>query len=314
MTAIAESARRFPCFGGSVGVYVGCGELDRGRRAAARAERRLLEIHARLSRFLPESELSLLNRDPRERVPASDLMLRFAGAIHAAGALSYGLVDASCLPELIGAGYSESIEPDPSDLSVHGSGPSGERRPAGADPDERWRAVGVDEAERVVIRPPGLELDSGGIAKGMAADLIGADLRGFQSWAVDCGGDMLIGGRTGAARQIEIADPLGGPPLHRLELSAGAIATSGIGRRSWRSADGSLAHHLIDPGTGLPAFTGIIQATALARTCFEAEVLAKTALLSGPERGAEKLIHGGLLVLDDGSIELVQATRTAIAA
>ena len=38
----------------------------------------LLEWHERFSRFLADSELTRLNLDPRERVPASPLMLRFA--------------------------------------------------------------------------------------------------------------------------------------------------------------------------------------------------------------------------------------------
>ncbi len=54
----------------------------------------------------------------------------------------------------------------------------------------------------------------------------------------------------------------------------------------------------------------MIQATALAATGLEAETLAKTALLSGPEHGRQVLeAAGGALVLDDGQIVLVGPLR-----
>ena len=47
----------------------------------------------------------------------------------------------------------------------------------------------------------------------------------------------------------------------------------------------------------------MIQATALAGSGVEAEMLAKVALLSGPELGLGVLEHGGgVLVLDDGKV------------
>ena len=80
------------------------------------------------------------------------------------------------------------------------------------------------------------------------------------------------------------------------------MATSGIGRRSWLDRQGLVAHHLLDPSTGRAAYTGIVQATALAPTALEAEVRAKAALLAGPASAADHLPHGGLLVLADGEV------------
>jgi thiamine biosynthesis lipoprotein len=51
-----------------------------------------------------------------------------------------------------------------------------------------------------------------------------------------------------------------------------------VRKRRW----GAL-HHLIDPRTGLPACTGLEEVTVVTSTAFEAEVVAKTALLLGPE-------------------------------
>jgi thiamine biosynthesis lipoprotein len=158
-----------------------------------------------------------------------------------------------------------------------------------------------------VRRPAGLKLDSGGIVKGLAADLVAEHVVGDGDVAIDCAGDLRVRGTT--PREVRVADPFAdgriGRILHRFELADGGVATSGIGRRSWIGADGRPAHHLLDPSTGRPAYTGVVQATALAPTAVEAEVLAKAALLEGPERGAQRLIHGGVLVLDDGGHQVV---------
>ena len=97
--------------------------------------------------------------------------------------------------------------------------------------------------------------------------------------------------------------------MHVFELEDAAVATSGIGRRSWLGVDGRPAHHLLDPATGRPAFTGIVQATALAPTAVEAEWRAKAAVLSGPERAADWLEHGGVVVLDDRTHFVIEPTN-----
>ena len=76
--------------------------------------------------------------------------------------------------------------------------------------------------------------------------------------------------------------PFDGRTLHTFELSRTGVATSGIGRRSWLDREGRPAHHLLDPSTGLPAFTGVVQVTALAPSALEAEIRAKAAILCGP--------------------------------
>ena len=87
-------------------------------------------------------------------------------------------------------------------------------------------------------------------------------------------------------------------------LDRGAVATSGIKTRLWRMGTG-FSHHLLNPSTGEPAWTGVIQASSLGGTALEAETLAKMAFLSGPAGAREILAtQGGLIVLDDGSVEL----------
>jgi thiamine biosynthesis lipoprotein len=169
----------------------------------------------------------------------------------------------------------------------------------------------VSAGDGAVHRPAGVRLDSGGLGKGLAADLAAEALRGATSWLVDCGGDLRLGGTARRPRPIDVRDPLNPSViLHRLHVTSGGVATSGITRRSWTS-DAGPAHHLIDPRTGLPAATDLLQVTALAPTALEAEVLAKTALLTGGEQAHATLEHGGVIVHGSGVVEVVPPPMVA---
>jgi thiamine biosynthesis lipoprotein len=303
----AEAHLGFACFGGTVAIHVrGADEAD-GVRLAERGRGILLEAHRRLSRFDPDSELSRLNSDPRALVPASPLLRRLAAAVPFAGTESGGLVDATLVDEIERAGYAESREP--SDLPPARGELHEQSAPAHPHPAAAWCTVDVDEEAGTVQRPPGLKIDSGGIAKGLLADIVGEQLGAARTYAVDCCGDIRLGGNAGLARKLRVEDPFGGEPLHELSLYNGAVATSGITRRRWGGPGGQPAHQILDPRSGSPAFTGVVQATAVAPNALLAEVLAKAALLSGPERAAQWLRFGGVVVNEGGEIEVVAAQR-----
>ena len=289
---VREAHESFSCFGGTCSVHV-MGEDP--AEAARSAREQLLDWHYAFSRFEPQSELSRLNADPRPTVPVSPTMARFVEAAVAAAELTGGLVDPTLLREIRESGYEGDIgRPLPLDLALRLRRRHVSARPHGA---RRWKAISVPR-EGIVSRPPFVQLDSGGIAKGLFADLIGARLAGVRSYAVDCAGDIRLGG---LARSVRVQSPFDGEVLHELELTDAGVATSGIGRRSWLDADGRPAHHLLDPSTGRPAFTGVVQATAVAPTAVEAEARAKAAVLDGPDRARDWLVHGGVVVLDDSS-------------
>jgi FAD:protein FMN transferase len=125
---------------------------------------------------------------------------------------------------------------------------------------------------------------------------------------VDCGGDIRVGGPDAEADpyRIEVEHPLTGERVIALRLGSGAVATSGINIRIWRLRSGRIAHHLLDPATGEPAWTGLAGVTAIGATALGAETLAKAALLSGAERARAWLSElGGVLVHDSGRVEYV---------
>lgn len=303
---MSEHARHVSVFGGNVSVHASGPDRDLTICAAL-----LHALHDTFTRFDRRSELCRLNADPRDAVPASKLMCRLAALIPYAGRLSDGLVDATVLDALEAAGYVRSLK----GRNYHPQfDPGTPALPAQPDPRGRWRDVWADAETCVVHRPAGVRIDGGGLVKGLAADLLAARLSGHDSYAVVCLGDIRFGGRAGLVRPVDIAHPHGGGPAARLELVSGAVATSGVTARSFAGADGRPAHHLIDPGRGRPAWTGILQATAIAPSAVEAEIRAKTALLSGPEQAAEHLPHGGVLVLTDGEVVELAAGRALTAA
>ena len=299
---------RFASMGGTARITLESAEHDRAvlERHAAAIRVIIEDVEAGLSRFRPDSELSALNRDPRPAVPASPLLRHFAMAVHAAGARSGGLVDATLLAPLEQQGYTTSragVAPAGLDGALPAAPP---RRPARPHPARAHAGVGVDVEGRVV-RPCGVRLDSGGLGKGLAADLGATTVPVGIRFAISCGGDLAVGGATpDQPWEIAVHSARTGEAVQWLRVRAGGVATSGITSRLWRRPDGRFAHHLIDPSTGEPAWTGLVAVTAVAATTLDAEVLAKTAMLSGADRARTLLgRRGGVLQHEDGRIEIV---------
>ena len=294
-----EQREEFACFGSRCTVIVADAHPAEAMAAVAQARRRLEAWHEQFSRFEPDSELTRLNENPGETVLVSPLMRRVVEAGVKAARATGGLVDPTLVSEIERAGYRSHYEgPGLPLIAALNRAPA--RRPGCPSAEAPWRFVRTDRRASSVTRPPGVRIDPGGIAKGVFADELAAALTGHEAFVVDCGGDLRLGGCWAPVREVHVASPLEDTILHTFNLRAGGVATSGIGKRSWIDLDGRVSHHLLDPGTGRPAFTGVVQVTALAPTATEAEMLSKAALLRGPAHAAEVLVHGGVIVLDDG--------------
>lgn len=178
--------------------------------------------------------------------------------------------------------------------------------------DRSFAAVGtqgVIESQRVpaprkVIRLDGLsvellagQLDLGGIVKGWTADLAAEQLAAEHGNAfVNAGGDIRCLGSDGAddGWALDVSAPDGTQAwAGRLR---GGIATSTTLKRRWTTSAGQPAHHLIDPGTGTPSDSPLVQVTARADACWLAEVWAKAVLIGG-EDTLERAIRAGIPIL-----------------
>jgi FAD:protein FMN transferase len=307
-----EHDRRFQLFGTSVRLLIGAPlrtDLPSPEAKGIQIEFFLRLLHRKLTRFDERSELCALNAEPGDRCSVSPTLAVAVDAALWAARRSNGLVDPTLVGELEEAGYSSSrADVPPADIA-DALAVAPERAPAHPREHSGWRSVSADAVAGVVTRPPGVRIDTGGTGKGLAADLAADRLGGYSSYVVDAGGDLRLGGAHPPKREVRIDHPLREGSAHEFTLGRGAVATSGIKTRLWRTEDG-FAHHLLDPSTGKPAWTGLIQASALGATALEAETLAKMAFLSGPDPARQILAEqGGVIVLDDGGVELCGELR-----
>ena len=261
-----EAERTLKLFGTDVRLLAGVPSSEGAVPAEAaldQAEAALRQVHDSLTRFEESSDLSALNRDDREVVPASQLLRTAVASALEAAALTGGLVDPVLEDRMREIGYAGSRQGlEPASLEAALAEAPG-RRPASPKTSAQWQEIYVDEQVGAIVRPVGARLDLGGTGKGFAADVAASVLDGRTSWCADIGGDLRLGGSAGLGRSVVVTNPVADRPDLECEFASGAVATSGIYKRIWRSERG-FEHHMLDPASGRPAWTGVVQATAVA--------------------------------------------------
>ncbi len=270
----------------------GCDET-----ALAEARELIDDLERRWSRFLPESEISDLNRTPGDLTIVSEWTYRLVEAAAEAQVRTGGLFHPLMLDQLIELGYHSPWQEAP---ATSGSVAAA---PATHQPIELFAPI------RAVRLPPGTRLDPGGIGKGLAADLATEFLvgRGATTSSVELGGDLRVTGQAwyGPSWRIGVADPFDDErEIAGLTIESGAVVTSSIARRRW-TVGGETVHHLLDPRTGLPSTTDLVAVSMCGATAAWTEVAAKAALLSGSEHVldvADRLGIRGIAVTDRGAI------------
>lgn len=226
------------------------------------------DMHDRLTRFEPSSELSRFNDAAGRWVAVSETLGALLRESLRAYTASEGLVNAAVLPAMVAIGYTRDFAQGATVLTP----PAGHALPPLPDV--------LEVRGREARLAPGAGIDLGGIAKGWLADRLAERLG--DNAVVNLGGDLSArgGGPDGEGWPVGF----GGRTV--LVRDAG-VATSGTQSRRW----GDGLHHLIDPRTGLPARTDLVETSVIAPTASDAEIQAKTALLLGAAR-AELFLAG----------------------
>lgn len=222
------------------------------------------EMHRRLTRFQPDSELSRFNALAgagwTEVSPELEDLMRASLAAHE---LSGGLVNPAVLSSMLAIGYTQPLRDGVTAPALELA------RPLQPLP----QVLAVEPGRARLAR--GCGLDFGGIAKGWLADRIAAGRLGGDG-LVNLGGDLSA---RGPGPQGD-GWPVGMGPV-TVVLRDQAAATSATNRRRWAGSEGEVLHHLIDPRTGLPSRSDLETVSVIATTAVGAEVAAKTALLLG---------------------------------
>jgi thiamine biosynthesis lipoprotein len=266
------------------------------------ARRRIEHYERCWTRFDASSDLCRINAAGGRDVVVDPSTVTLVQAMVRGWVATDGTFDPTLLAPLVGLGYGASWDD------------ATRATPLAADTAARTlpTAVLVDEQASVVRAPAGIGLDAGGIGKGLAADLVVAELlaTGAAGALVSIGGDVCVQGLAPqeGGWSIGVADPHDDRIEQcRLRLVAGGVATSGTAQRAWTTADGRAVHHLLDPATGQPpmraAIDAAVEATVVAGTAAWAEVWTKAVLVRGPRTALPMLDSLGLAaraVLADG--------------
>jgi thiamine biosynthesis lipoprotein len=266
------------------------GARDRVAEGFEEAQHFIQASESRFTRFSEESELSALNRSAGTPFQASPDLFAVVDLAQHFFHQTRGLFDPSILPDLKRIGYDRSMDL----LRRQGSVPLFESLLAGERPS--FSEMDLDEARSMILLPPGMSLDLGGIAKGWIAEQAAILLSDFSSaCAVNAGGDMFLVGLPEGEDQwpVAIEDPLQPEnDITTIKVDPGAVASSAVTKRVWKQGD-KLRHHLIDPRTGEPARTDWLSVTVIAPHAYEAEVFAKALLIGGPRESEEIARNGG---------------------
>jgi thiamine biosynthesis lipoprotein len=173
----------------------------------------------------------------------------------------------------------------------------GDRVPSQQQIDELLRSVGWHKVEwrRPVLKlQAGMQIDLGGIGKEYAVDAAAGRIEAIApglSCLINFGGDVAVRNsrRDGKPWRVGI-ESCGhiGTPARVVQLSRGALATSGDSRR-FVFRDGHRYSHILDARSGWPIRHAPHAITVAADTCTQAGTLTTLAMLQG--RKAEELLQ-----------------------
>lgn len=243
-------------------------------RAAAAAEAEVRRLERQYSRYRPDSIVSRINAAAGGEAVTVDAetarLLDFAAELHAQ---SDGLFDITS-----------------GSLRKAWDFKAG-REPAAADLAPLLACVGWHRAQwdgaSLRLPLPGMEIDFGGIGKEYAADRAAEVLaaHGAHHGFVNLGGDLrVLGPRPdGTPWRFAIQHPRDDDQLcAHIELSQGALATSGDYERFFITEDGRRCCHILDPRTGQPV-QHWQAVSVVAPVCLAAGALATMAMLIGED-------------------------------
>lgn len=240
----------------------------------------LVDINQSMSTYIPDSELSILNRTPPgEPLSVSEPLAHVLALSKKISVETEGVFDNTVGPL----------------VNLWGFGPDGRvvKAPRQSELDGVRDRVGYDYVKiegTQVVKQRQSYVDLSAIAKGYGVDLL-ADLleaKGIESYLVEIGGELRARGfkPNGDEWRIAIESPTTAAErtIQRIiAVKNVGIATSGD-YRNYFEEDGVRFSHTIDPATGRPISHKLVSVTVLMPTCAEADALATAMMVMGPEK------------------------------
>jgi thiamine biosynthesis lipoprotein len=276
--------------------------------AIDRAMEEIRELERLLSFWTDDSEIAAINRNAGVRpVTVSPVTLDIVGKSIFISEKTGGAFDPTIGPLMRLWDFREKKKPSKDEI----------QRTIGL---VNYMEMKIDKADSTVfLGKKGMSFDTGGIAKGYAADRAVEVLKetGIEAGLVSVAGDIRAFGLKPDGRpwRVGIRHPRGDKSaiMATLELTDEAISTSGDYERFFIE-DGVRYHHLIDPDTGYPA-RGCRSVTVLAKEAVLTDGFSTGVFVMGPERGLRLLKELGLegvIVDKEGKVHLTDGIKGRI--
>ncbi len=235
----------------------------------------IARIEGLLSRFDPDSEISILNRTGSlQASPETFEIIKKAKEFYR---LTDGAFDITVGPLMKIWGFTDKQFRVPEQSQI-----SSTLEVVGSD------KIILQEMDFVVkFEFPGMEVDLGGIAKGYSLDQAVRRLKEnhIDSCLINAGGQVFcLGDKFGRPWQIGVRDPREKGIRSDLELSDKSVATSGD-YEQYYIADNQRYPHIIDPRSGYPVSSGVVSVTVIAEGATAADVLATAIFVLGKKEG-----------------------------
>ncbi len=249
----------------------------------------LLSLNQQMSTWIKESEISLFNENSslKPQKISDDFF--------------YVLEQGKIINQKTSGMFDYTIFPI---MDLWGFGPLANKKKKIPNKDEIeniLRYIGTDKIQLnypyIKKLHPKMQLDLNAIAKGYAVDKVHdwLALKGFSNIFVEIGGEVRCSGVNASDDQwlIGIDAPaknyLPGQKLFtNIKLNNESLATSG-NYRNFRSADGKIINHTLDPISGFPLETDVVSVSVKADNCLTADAWATALMVLSYEAGIKKI-------------------------
>lgn len=261
-------------------VAVVCGSKELAAKAYGIAKDDIEAYEARFSRFLPTSELSILNET--KNIIVSDIFLDATLTAYQLFSETRGIFNP--LVQIARFGYNKTFDDIKSDGSVDDESPY----------DIDFSSTVIDRQTSRVRLNEGQKLDYGGFLKGYLAEIIAKKIKSYSQDVagviVNLGGDIHTQGldRNGNKFVFNIYNPILKNEDIEVTLYNQSLATSGTYKRSWLKS-GQKTHHILDASGEQNPESDIVSASVIHEDGAAAEAYAKVFLSLGHENALKLL-------------------------
>lgn len=278
-------------------------------KAIDESAKRISNIENEMSIFLPDSQISKINKNSGENpVKVSKDLIYVSQIAYKHAKLSNGAFDPTIEPitNLWGIGTNHQKVPTPDEIEK-------------IKKLVNYNDIVIDEKNSTIqLKRKGQGMDFGGIAKGYCADELKkiCEKYNVKSAIINLGGNIYAVGNQpdGTPWQIGIQDPLGenGKYIGIINSTDNSIVSAGDYQRFFVQ-NGKTYGQIFNPLTGYPANNGVIATTIVSDCSIDGDALSNSLYVLGVDRGL-KLVQSlkgidALCVTSDKKIYLTPGMK-----